>query len=169
LGFRFWSTSDLELALGLWGDPAVTLLIDARGQLSREEVKQRLEQELVSAESHNIQYWPIFVLENDEHIGCCGLRPYDLARQIYEIGFHIRSQHWGNGYATEAAQRVIAYAFDVLDAQGLFAGHNPRNTASCHILLKLGFSYTHDEFYEPTGLNHPSYMLTADEYAYNNP
>jgi len=32
------------------------------------------------------------------------------------------------------------------------------------MLLKLGFSYTHDEFYPPTGLNRPSYLMTAEEY-----
>ncbi|HUV51221.1 MAG TPA: GNAT family protein, partial [Anaerolineae bacterium] len=46
----------------------------------------------------------------------------------------------------------------------LFAGHNPKNEASRHLLEKLGFRYSHDEYYAPTGLNHPSYMMTADEY-----
>ena len=29
------------------------------------------------------------------------------------------------------------------------------------VLLRLGFSYTHDELYPATGLLHPSYMLAA--------
>jgi hypothetical protein len=29
--------------------------------------------------------------------------------------------------------------------------------------LRLGFVHTHDEFYEPTGLMHPSYLLTRQE------
>lgn len=44
-------------------------------------------------------------------------------------------------------------------------GDYPHNERSRNLLLKLGFAYTHDEFYEPTGLEHPSYLLTADEYA----
>jgi ribosomal-protein-alanine N-acetyltransferase len=51
-----------------------------------------------------------------------------------------------------------------LEVTGLFAGHNPKNEASRHILAKLGFRYTHDELYEPTGLQHPCYLLTAEEY-----
>ncbi len=31
LGFRRWIEDDLDLALGLWGDPTVTRLIDRRG------------------------------------------------------------------------------------------------------------------------------------------
>ena len=47
---------------------------------------------------------------------------------------------------------------------GLFAGHNPENTVSRHLLQKLGFRYTHDEFYAPTGLQHPSYMMESKDY-----
>ena len=163
LGFRLWREEDFELALGLWGDLSVTRLIDARGQLADEQVRRKLQQELSIAAEYGIQYWPIFLLSTGEHIGCCGLRPYDLEQEIYEIGFHIRSQQWGRGFASEAARRVIEFAFDDLDAKALFAGHNPQNSASRKLLEKLGFHYTHDEYYAPTGLNHPSYLLTKEE------
>lgn len=78
-----------------------------------------------------------------------------------EIGFHIIKERWGQGFGPEAAKAVIAYAFDTLGADELFAGHNPRNTASEKVLRRLGFVYTHDEFYVPTGLMHPSYRLTS--------
>ena len=164
LVFRTWTFNDLGFALDLWGDPQVTRFFDARERLTSKEVRERLAQEIAGQDDHGVQYWPIFLRSSHEHVGCCGLRPYRPPSNIYEIGFHIRSRHWGNGYATEAAHRVIAYAFEDLNAHGLFAGHNPQNTASRHLLRKLGFRYTHDEFYAPTGLQHPSYMMTADEY-----
>lgn len=157
LGFRHWSAEDLSLAMGLWGDPDVTKLIG--GPFSETRVKSRLDQEINRQADHGVQYWPIFLLVKNEHVGCCGLRPYDLTQPIYEIGFHIRKAFWGQGYAFEAAQTVIAYAFETLGAKGLFAGHNPTNEASRRLLTKLGFQYTHDEYYAPTGLNHPSYLL----------
>ncbi len=159
LGFRTWTGEDLPIAVGLWGDFEVTKLFDSRGPLSKEQVEQRLQQEMATQSSHGIQYWPIFLLESGEHIGCSGLRPYNEDRKILEIGFHIRSLHWRNGYAFEAACAVIGYAFRSLEISGLFAGHNPKNLASGNLLKKLGFKYTHDEYYEPTGLEHPSYLL----------
>ncbi|UCD78536.1 MAG: GNAT family N-acetyltransferase [Desulfobacterales bacterium] len=165
LGFRRWRQSDLDLARGLWGDPRVTELIDARGQLSENQVKERLAQEIATAESYDVQYWPIFLLSNDSHVGCCGLRPYDMSRRIYEIGFHIRSEYWQHGFACEAARAVMEYAFKRQGAAGLFAGHNPKNVTSRYLLEKLGFRYTHDEYYAPTGLDHPSYLMTADEFS----
>ena len=164
LAFRVWTQSDLELALGLWGDPRVTRYFDAREKLSPQEVQDRLTREICAQIDNGVQYWPVFLRSSHEHIGCCGLRPYRPEDKIYELGFHIRARHWGNGYATEAARGVMAYAFLELGIRGLFAGHNPENTASRYLLQKLGFRYTHDEYYEPTGLQHPSYILTADEY-----
>ena len=38
------------------------------------------------------------------------------------------------------------------------------NIASVQLLKKLGFTYAHDEFYPPTGLYHPSYLMTDHDY-----
>lgn len=163
LGFRPWSSADIELTLDLWGDPEVTKLIG--GPFSGTEVRERLAREIATQRAHGIQYWPVFLLATGEHVGCCGLRPYRPDEKIFEIGCHLRRAQWGQGYAVEAAQAVIRYAFATLGASGLFAGHHPANAASRRSLVQLGFRYTHDEYYPPTGLNHPSYMLTANEFA----
>jgi [ribosomal protein S5]-alanine N-acetyltransferase len=161
LGFRLWTVADLELANGLWGDADVTRLIG--GPFSPRQVQVRLENEISNQNQYGVQYWPIFLLSTGEHVGCCGLRPYRLEQKLYEIGFHLRKAYWGQGLALEAARTVMDYAFSQLDAAGLFAGHNPANQASRRVLQKLGFRYTHDEYYPPTGLNHPSYLLMKSE------
>jgi ribosomal-protein-alanine N-acetyltransferase len=165
IGFRLWKEDDLHLAIGLWGDFKVTQFFDGRGKLSQAQVNERLLQEISTQKMHDIQYWPIFRLKGDQHLGCCGLRPYDESKNILEIGFHIRHRHWGHGFAFEAARAVVRHAFEAINASGLFAGHNPKNEGSRHLLAKLGFRYTHDEFYKPTGLNHLSYLMTAGDYA----
>ena len=165
LGFRTWTSCDLDLALSLWGDFEVTELFDSRGQLSSTQVNDRLLNEIFLQNHHGVQYWPIFHLETSDHIGCAGLRPYDESKSIMEIGFHVRSKFWRQGFALEAASAVVDYAFNTRYVSGLFAGHNPRNIASANLLKKLGFQYTHDEQYEPTGLMHPSYILTSELYS----
>lgn len=167
LGFRLWAEADLDLAIDLWGDAQVTQLIG--GPFTEDQIRERLAREIANMLQYSVQYWPIFLLSNDEHVGCCGLRPHKLDQRIYEIGFHLRSTFWGQGLATEAATAVIEYAFSMLNVNALFAGHNPANQVSRHVLEKLGFRYTHDEFYPPTGLNHPSYLLFADNFARQPP
>ena len=164
LRFRRWSADDLDLALGLWGDPLVSKFIDARRALSDAEVREMLERHLGFQEEHGVQYWPMFSRASGEHVGCCGLRPKNPAEGIYELGCQIRSAHWGHGFATEASWAAIRFGFEELGAKSLFAGHHPRNSVSGHLLPKLGFVYTHDELYPLTGLMHPSYRLDAARY-----
>jgi RimJ/RimL family protein N-acetyltransferase len=161
LGFRLWAADDFALAWALWGDPEVTRRIG--GPFSEAQVRERLEREIANQEAYGIQYWPIFLRTTGDHLGCCGLRPYNLDESIYALGFHLRPGCWGLGYAGEAARAVIDHAFEVLGARGLFAGHHPENDPSRRLLVKLGFRYTHDELYPPTGIEHPSYLLMREE------
>jgi RimJ/RimL family protein N-acetyltransferase len=92
-------------------------------------------------------------------VGCAGLRLYRPDERIYELGFHLRPEYWGRGLAEEAGSAAAAFAFGTLGAKALFAGHHPANAASRRVLAKLGFRFTHEEFYPPTGMMHPSYLL----------
>ena len=167
LGFRPWTEADVDLAMALWGDPAVTRFIG--GPFSREWVLERLARETAHWRAHGFQYWPIFLLAGGEHVGCCGLKPRKPEEGILEIGFHLRPPFWGSGYAPEAARAVMRYAFHALGARALFAGHAPANDASRRVLQKLGFRHTHDEVYPPTGLNHLCYLLTVEELHWIDP
>jgi [ribosomal protein S5]-alanine N-acetyltransferase len=158
LGFSKWQASDLNLAFSLWGDPQVTRMICASGKFTDQEVIDRLHREIKNDDLYGVQYWPIFSLETNQLIGCCGLRPCDLDEGIYELGFHLKPSYWGQHYASEAAQAVLQYAFETLKVKTVLAGHHPQNAASKKVLERSGFIYSHDEFYPPTGLYHPSYQ-----------
>jgi ribosomal-protein-alanine N-acetyltransferase len=161
LGFRPWSPSDLPLAQDLWGDSEVTRFIG--GPFSPEKIQERLDMEIALYSKHNVQYWPIFLLESHQHAGCAGLRPYQIEDRVFELGVHLLPPCWGRGLAEQAARAVIKFAFEHAGAKALFAGHHPSNSASQHLLSKLGFRLTHEEFYSPTGLNHPSYSLDSPQ------
>lgn len=161
LGFRRWSAGDLELALSLWGDIRVTRFIG--GPFSRIQIEARLAREIASMEEHGIQYWPVFLLADEEFAGCCGLRPYKPQERICELGFHFRPKYWGQGFAVEAAREIIHHASASLKARTLFAGHYPDNKASARVLEKLGFAFTHEGIYAPTGNLDRCYRLELPE------
>ena len=54
-----------------------------------------------------ITYWPLFRLSDGEFVGCCGLKPHPDPDTL-ALGFHLRPDFWGQGYASEAARAVIA-------------------------------------------------------------
>jgi ribosomal-protein-alanine N-acetyltransferase len=157
LGFSQWNESDSSLAVTLWGDPKVSLFIG--GPFTADEIRARLRREIEMMVAYGVQYWPVFLLEENKFAGCAGLRPYGDTERVFEMGVHLLPGCWGQGFGREAARAVIRLGFERLGAKGLFAGHHPANLASRRLLEGLGFRFTHEEFYAPTGLYHPSYLL----------
>ncbi|HEX3894340.1 MAG TPA: GNAT family N-acetyltransferase [Terracidiphilus sp.] len=155
LGFRTWRSDDLPLALGLWGDAEVSAWLS--GPLSPAAIQARLDLEIRRQQEVGVQYWPIFLVRNGDHVGCAGLRP--KAENLLELGYYLKPAYWGAGFATEAATAVVEYAFVTLGAASLFAGHHPANRASQRVLEKLGFERAGEEFYEPSGVIEPTYLL----------
>lgn len=156
LGFDSW-INNRQYFNELYENNDVTCYIG--GPFNADQIEARYQRELTNIQIHGIQYWPLFLLDSGEFIGCCGLRPY--SESVYELGFHLLPGYWGKGYGLEAANRVIEYAFsnESLHAEALFAGHNPNNVGSEALLRKLKFTCIGTQFYEPTGLQHPSYLL----------
>jgi [ribosomal protein S5]-alanine N-acetyltransferase len=157
LGFRCWTKEDLPLARQLWGDFDVTRFFG--GPFSEESIHERFEIQIRNQEEYGFQYWPIFELAGGEFAGCCGLRPYWPQKSVPELGFHLRPKFWGRGLAVEAARAVISFAFETIGAKGLSAGHHPKNVNSKKVLEKLGFHYSHDEFFAALGIEIPYYLL----------
>jgi [ribosomal protein S5]-alanine N-acetyltransferase len=158
LGFRHWTPEDLPLARELWGDLAVTRFFG--GPFSEAQIAERLEREISRMQSHNFQYWPMHLLADGEFVGCCGIRPYRPSEEIHELGFHLRPKFWGQGLAGEAASTVIQYAFEVVKAKGLSAGHHPENVVSKKLIEKLGFQYSHHEPFAILKTDIPYYLLS---------
>lgn len=156
LRFGIWQKDDAPNAEAIWGDPRVTSLTG--GPFTTEEVAHRLAAEIENWRLYRIQYWPVFHVAGGTLVGCCGLRPRSGSRRTAELGFQLCHGTWGQGFATEAANAVIARA-RLLGFSTLIAGHHPNNQASKRTLLRLGFAHTHEELYPPTGAVEPCYEL----------
>jgi len=157
LGFSTWSGADLSLAVALWTDPAATGLIG--GPFSTAYCRDRLAREQATQASAGIQYWPVFRLEDGDFAGCAGLRPHPSHATELEMGIHLRPLYQSRGFGQEAAEAIHRYGFEVLHTPAILVRHHPQNAASARLVQSLGYRYTHDELYEPTGLQHPAYRL----------
>ena len=77
---------------------------------------------------------PIFL--EGELIGFCGFR--DTGDGI-DFGWRYAHEHWGKGYATEAATAVLAHGLETLSLEGIFAVSYEANVGSVRVIRKLGF------------------------------
>ncbi|MEZ4864496.1 MAG: GNAT family protein [Caldilineaceae bacterium] len=72
-------------------------------------------------------------------IGWCTLMKWDPAYRSAMIGYCLAEKAWGQGFATEAADAMLQWAFDTLDLNRVQSGADTRNRASERVLEKLGF------------------------------
>ena len=56
----------------------------------------------------------------------------------FEIGWTLRSEYWGRGYATEAVKRCIDYALTELNRDHVSSFIAPENTRSIHVAKRVG-------------------------------
>ncbi|MFC4403794.1 GNAT family N-acetyltransferase [Gracilibacillus xinjiangensis] len=56
----------------------------------------------------------------------------------YEIGWVFHPAHHHKGFATEAARAILMYGFEKLDIHRIIATCQPQNTASYHVMEKIG-------------------------------
>lgn len=76
---------------------------------------------------------------DDDLAGYVAIKAIDRIHEEGELGFMIDARHAGQGYITEAAARVLAFAFDDLRLNRVCAYNMVRNPASGRVLSKLGF------------------------------
>lgn len=57
-----------------------------------------------------------------------------------EVGYRLRPEAWGRGYATEGARVVVRHVFDELELDRLIGVTHPDNVASQRVLMKAGLA-----------------------------
>ena len=72
-------------------------------------------------------------------LGWCGLVRWNPDHRSAALGYCLDQAAWGQGYATEAADALLQWAFDTLDLNRVQAETDTRNVASARVLEKLGF------------------------------
>lgn len=75
-----------------------------------------------------------------EFVGWCTLNDRNPDFRSAKLGYCLAEAGWGQGYATEAARALLAWAFETLDLNRVQAECDTRNPASARVLEKLGFT-----------------------------
>ncbi len=102
---------------------------------------------------------------SDELLGDVALRVDADDASRAELGFTMSPAHQGKGYATEAVARVIAYAFERLGVETVFAIADARNDASIALLERIGMRRTTTEHVRFKGewCDEHTYELRSEE------
>lgn len=157
---RSIADDDFELIYRLSINPNVLKFINGGRVLSKEEIKKDLDKRLQST-TDVFGYWMIFEKKSNDFIGWVVLKPLDQTQEI-EIGYRLLEEHWGKGFATEAASLIINYGFNTLNMDKISAVVLEKNLGSRKVLEKLGLTYIKKGNYY--GAKCMYYMLKKEMY-----
>jgi len=143
LTFRQMNTDDLDDMATLLGDPDV-MRYYARPK-DRDEALAWIDwnQRLYRQEGFGL--WLVTLRATGEFVGECGLTLQEIEGITeIEVGYHVRTDLQGHGYATEAAAACRDHARDVLNTKRLIAIIHPDNTPSQRVAEKTGLAHERD-------------------------
>jgi RimJ/RimL family protein N-acetyltransferase len=141
---REWRPEDREPFAALNADPRVMEYLPAVLPRAQSDALARAsEQHFVT---HGFGPWAVEVPGVAPFIGFVGLDVPAFEAHFtpcVEIGWRLSAEHWGQGYATEAALASAAHAFDVVGLEQLVSFTTPPNARSQAVMQRIGM--THDE------------------------
>ena len=148
---RRWTKNDLDAFADLNGDPQVMATIGP--MMDRDASAHFLQRIDRHFDDHGFGLWCVDV--EGEAVGFCGLM-VPWFRDGVEIGWRLRSQWWGNGFASEAARCVLAYAFaekpDGLGFDEVISFTAVTNTRSQRVMEAIGMSRVGDGDFDHPGV-----------------
>jgi RimJ/RimL family protein N-acetyltransferase len=138
LRLRGFTQADLAVwNRALFANPDVTRYLPIDGPLSDEALVQALGRSRAHWSHHGYGAWALEERAGGPFVGHCGLRYLDDAGQT-EIYYALAKPFWGRGLATEAAGAALAFGFERAGLTRIVAYAVPDNTASTHVMAKLG-------------------------------
>ena len=138
---RDWREEDVEPFLRHTNTPAVMRWLG--GVLPEDKAKARLRDRLMRwQQERGFTFWIVERKRDKEVLGFCGLKLADdegsPVEGEYEIGWRLREDAWGQGYAKEAAAASLDFAFRRLGAARVVALTVEGNAASWGLMKRLG-------------------------------
>lgn len=139
-----WSMEDAQVALTIFGREEVTRWLTPAMGLIHDEAAMRATMERWAAEDAEVDppvgHWAVRLREGEEVVGSVTLRRMPPFKEDLELAWQFAPEHWGHGYATEAARAVASWAFE-RSAHELFAVMRPTNERAEKLARRLGMEW----------------------------
>jgi ribosomal-protein-alanine N-acetyltransferase len=152
---------DTDAFLHLFGDPRVMAMFGCE-PFDQHQTAQWVQRNLVHQEQCGYGLCAVILKENGLLVGDCGLTCLEVegASEV-ELGYDMRSDHWNQGLATEAAMAMRDHAFRALGVPRLVSLIRRGNRASQRVAEKAGMHHVQDLAQE--GVEYWVYALSRDE------
>ena len=152
---RMFRSEDLDDLTGLLRDPDVVKYVGDGKPVDREEAEKALKSIIKHWETHGFGRWLVVDKKTQDFIGFGGLRSLFGTP---EVVYHLAKAYWGKGFAMELARAALKFGFEEHRFDRIVAVAKPQNTASIHVMEKLGMHFE---------MNMSYYNIDVVQYAIN--
>jgi len=150
LVLRQWRSADRQPFAALNGDPSVTEYLLPLTESESDALAGRL---AAGIDEHGWGFWAVEAPGVAPFIGFVGIKPLQPVLPFapgVEIGWRLARQHWGRGYASEAAQAALKVGFEQLRLDEIVAFTVTGNRRSRAVMERLGMKA------DPALFDHPA-------------
>lgn len=158
LGFRNWTKSDLTELAKINADPEVMEYFPKL--LTEKETSEFIDRLIKHYDNNGYNYFATEILETGELIGFIGLAFQDYKTDFtpaIDIGWRLKKNAWGKGFATEGANKIFEFGFSELNLDKIISTCTEKNSKSENIMKKIGMDKI-GEFNHPKLKEYPEYQ-----------
>ena len=110
--------------------------------LTREQSDAFVDRFEAAIDADGFGLWAAEIKGGAPFIGFVGLskvRFHEHFTPAVEVGWRLAREHWGQGYAPEAARAAVEFGFSVLELPEIVSFTIPENLRSRRVMEKIGF------------------------------
>ncbi|MDL2400507.1 GNAT family N-acetyltransferase [Rhizobium mayense] len=135
-----WDKRDAHMIRQLHSTIETTRYLSGAAPWSLEKAEERLKTWLGEQARDGVTKYKMLRRDDGRFIGRAGFSRFqeESERGEFELGYSIRREAWGNGYATEIAGALADWFFKRSFARQFIAFTHPENAASQRVLCKIG-------------------------------
>ncbi len=134
------TADDADALFALFADPQVMRYWSRPPMTARAEAEGLIGEILAGFDQRTLFNWMVASRSDDALIGTCALFRIERRHRRAEIGYSLRSDQWGRGFAVESVSLMLDWAFRTLHLHRIEADIDPRNDSSRRLLERLGFA-----------------------------
>jgi RimJ/RimL family protein N-acetyltransferase len=133
---------DFEAWVEHLNTPEVTAFIG--GPATEEAIGDKFKRMPLEWAEQGFSFMIVALPDTGELIGTCGIGRIDAEsapphlRGAVQIGWTLRADHWGQGYAIEAARAVLDFAFETVGLPVVYGQTSLSNRPSWGLMERLG-------------------------------
>ena len=143
---RQWRDEDREALAAIDADPEVMRYFPSTRSREQSDAFVDWASGLIAERGWGL--WAVEVVAGAPFVGVVGLNEPRFMPDTVEVSWRLAREHWGHGYATEAARKAVQFGFDQLGLEEIVSMTVPANEPSRRVMERLGITRNPDDDFD---------------------